>query len=74
MIGRVILHRLTQWSMEQNILSDIQYGFHAGRGTVEQNLNLHLIINKYVQAKKGSLHLSFMGLSSAFDLVNREKL
>lgn len=43
-------------------------------GTVEQCLNLNLIIGKYVEAKQRSILLAFLDLSSTFDRVNRSKL
>lgn len=41
-----------------------------GIGTVELCVNLELLIGKYTIAKEGQLHLCFVDLTSAFDLVN----
>ena len=73
-IGRILLTRLRSWAEEWGGISRFQYGFRPGLGTVDQCLNLNLIINKYTLDKEGSLHLAFMDLSSAFDCVNRSKL
>lgn len=72
--GRVILNKLQVWIEEKDILSKFQYGFRAGLGTIEQGLNLSLIIEKYVVAKEGNLFLTFVDLSSAFDCVIHAKL
>ena len=59
-MGRVILNRLQSWADEHDILTDVQYGFRKGRGTIEQCLNLQLVIGKYTVGEKGfspsSLH------------------
>lgn len=72
--GRVILNRLQMWAENAGVISELQYGFRQGLGTVEQSLNLCLLLGKYTQAKKGSLYLCFVDLSSAFDGVNHQKL
>lgn len=72
--GRVILKRLQDWAETQNILLDLQHGFRPGIGTIEQSLNLNMLIGKYVHAKKGNLYLAFVGLTSAFDCVIHSKL
>lgn len=73
-MGKVVLARLTEWLDQANIVSDLQYGFRQEKGTIGQCLSLHLVIGKYTVAKCGDLHLAFMDLTSAFDLVNRSKL
>lgn len=70
----MVLSKLKGWINKCNVLSNLQYGFRKGRGTLDQCLNLHLLVRKYIIAKKGTLHLAFMDLSSAFDRVNRSKL
>lgn len=73
-MGRMMLARLERWTQENNILSIAQYGFRRGIGTIEQCLNLELLIGKYTLARDGFLRLCFVDLSSAFDLVNHSKL
>ena len=73
-LGQVLLARLEIWAADNDILSPFQYGFRPGLSTVDQGLNLSLIIDKYTRAKDESLYLGFMDLSSAFDRVNRQKL
>lgn len=73
-VGRIILECIQLWAEENNILSDLQYGFREGVGTVEQSLNLAIFMGKYTRAKKGNLYLSFVDLSAAFDCVRHSKL
>lgn len=60
--GRVVLNRLQSWVEDSGIISEAQYGFHKGLGTVEQGLNQSLILGKYTRAKKGSLFMCFADL------------
>lgn len=73
-LGKVVLACLTEWLDGADVVSDLQYGFRQGKGTIGQCLNLHLVIGKYTVARRGDLHLAFMVLTSAFDLVSRSKL
>ncbi|KAJ1215009.1 hypothetical protein NDU88_002619 [Pleurodeles waltl] len=53
----------------------VRHCFRPGEaGTTEQALNLTLILDKYVTAKRDVLHLAFMDLSCAFDMVDRAVL
>lgn len=70
----VVLDRRTAWLDHAIVISDLQCGFRQGKKTLDQYLNLHLVIVKYTVAKGGVIHLAFMDLTSAFDLVNRSKL
>lgn len=73
-MGQIILERLEDWMAENGKFSNIQYGFRKGLGTVEQCLNLHLVIGKYTMVKPGTLYLVFMDLTSDFDWVQRGRL
>lgn len=72
--GRIILNRLQSWAEDLGIITELQYGFRQGLGTIEQGLNLNLIWGKCMQAKCGNLFLAFVNLSSAFDCVSHSKL
>lgn len=74
LLGRVVLARLETWATDTGVMARTQYGCRRGMGGTEQCLNLSLIMGKYMKARRGSIHLAFMDLSSAFDTVNREKL
>lgn len=54
-------------------LSDLQYSFRSGLGTIKQSLNLNIFIGKYVKMRKVMPILAFGDLSSAFDCVIHEK-
>lgn len=71
---RLLLNRLEDWAKDKNLIIQSQYGFRKGKGTVDQCLNLYLIIGKYTAAKNGHLYLAFMDLTSAFDCVAQSKL
>ena len=53
-------------------MTDLQYGFRRGMGTIDQCLNL--LIGKYTKAKGEGLYLAFMDLSAAFDCVQHNRL
>lgn len=72
--GKVVLGRLLDWIDDNNILSDLQAGFRAGTGTIEQSLRLLMLYWKVVVLGKGSLYLAFIDLRTAFDLVPRQQL
>ncbi|KAJ1192169.1 hypothetical protein NDU88_001481, partial [Pleurodeles waltl] len=63
-LAPVLLSRLEQWTMSNNILTDVQFSFRPDIGTIEQCLSLYLIEGKYVKAQKCSVHLAFIDLSS----------
>lgn len=56
--GRIILNRIKGWAEDNNVITSLQYGFRPGKGTIEQSLNLSLLIAKYTQAKNESLHVT----------------
>lgn len=60
--------------IDNRILTDAQYGFRRDLGTMEQCINLHLLLSKCTLVKKGHIYLCFADLSSAFNLVNHTKL
>ncbi|KAJ1162049.1 hypothetical protein NDU88_002528 [Pleurodeles waltl] len=62
------------WSNENNVLSDLQFRFRSGLGTVEECLNLSLLINKYTITKEDKMYAAFMDMSLAFNSINRLKL
>ena len=70
-LRRIIFKRIRLWATEHNILNSAQYGFCE---TMEQCLNLYLLVQKYTRLKKVPIYLGFMDLSTAFDSVNRQML
>ena len=68
---KIILQRLKQKSEE--ILSEEQAGFRAGRSTVEQILNIRILIEKCLQHQQDLDH-NFIDFRKAFDRVWHEGL
>ena len=63
---RVILNRLTPKAEE--LLSEEQAGFRAGRSTVEQIFNVRILIEKHLQHQRDIFH-NFIDFKKAFDRV-----
>ena len=58
----------------ENNLSETQFGFRKGRGTVDCIYILNYLINREIGKKSGKLFVFFGDLKAAFDMVNRQKL
>ena len=69
----ILNNRLLQWSEENNIISDAQFGFKHGSGTTEAIFALHNLISLYLNKKK-KLYCCFIDYKKAFDTVDRDKL
>ena len=54
-------------------LSDVQTGFRKGRGTRDQNADIHWIIEKAREVQK-NIYLCFIDYAKAFDCVDHDKL
>ena len=63
---RIILNRLK--SKAEELLSEEQAGFRAGRSTVEQIFNCRVLIEKHLQHQKDLFH-NFIDFKKAFDRV-----
>ena len=63
---RVLLNRLK--TKAEEILSEEQAGFRAGRSTVEQIFNCRVIVEKHIQHQKDLYH-NFIDFKKAFDRV-----
>ena len=68
---RILLNRLK--AKAEEILSEEQAGFRAGRSTVEQIFNCRLMIEKHLQHQK-DIHHNFIDFKKAFDRVWHEGL
>ena len=68
---KIILQRLKQKSEE--ILSEEQAGFRAGRSTAEQIFNIRILIEKCLQHQQDLYH-NFIDFKKAFDRVWHEGL
>ena len=54
-------------------LPDVQAGFRKGRGTRDQNANIHWIIEKAWKFQK-NIYFCFTDYAKAFDCVDHNKL
>ena len=65
--------RLIKWSQNNDIITDAQFGFRPGYGTVDAIFILHSIIS-HTLAKKKRLYCAFVDFKMAFDSIDRCKL
>ena len=54
-----------------NELSDVQAGFRKGRGTRDQNANIHWILEKAREYQK-NIYFCFIDYAKAFDFVDHK--
>ena len=69
---KILQARLQQYMNQE--LSDIQAGFRKGRGTRDQNANIHWIMEKAREFQKKNIYFCFLGYAKAFDCVDHSKL
>ena len=65
--------RLIKWSQNNDIITDAQFGFRPGYGTVDAIFILHSIIS-HTLAKTKRLYCAFVDFKMAFDSIDRCKL
>ena len=65
--------RLIQWSETFNILTETQFGFRPGRGTVDCIFLLQGLIEKILN-EKGSIFVAFIDYQKAFDYLDRSAM
>ena len=68
---KILQDRLQQYVNRE--LPDVQAGFRKGKGTRDQNANIHQIIEKARQFQK-SIYFCFIDYVKAFDCVDHNKL
>jgi len=69
--SRILLNRLRKRTEE--ILSEEQAGFRAGRSTIDQIFTLRQLAEKYIEMDRG-LYVGYIDFKKAFDSVWREGL
>lgn len=69
----IINNRLTSFSDEINLISEVQCGFRKSHSTVDNMFILNSFIDLYLH-KKNKLFCTFIDFSKAFDKVNRSGL
>ena len=68
---KILQARLQQYMNHE--LPDVQAGFRKGRGTRDQIVNIHWIIEKAREFQK-NFHFCFIDNAKAFDCVDHNKL
>ena len=66
----VINKRLEKWIKNNNVLSDAQFGFRAGRSTIDAIFILNAVVSKVLN-DEGRLYCAFIDLKKAFDSINQ---
>ena len=69
----IINERLKKWALENETISDAQFGFKADYSTVDAIFILQSLINNTINSKK-KLYACFIDLKRAFDSVYRNGL
>ena len=70
------MFKILQARLQQYVnckLQDVQAGFRKGRGTRDQNANIHWIIEKAREFQKNN-HICFIDYAKAFDCVDHNTL
>ena len=70
----IINKRLTQFALENGILSESQLGFIAGNRTSDAHIIIRNLIDKYCHKNNKKIYSCFIDLSKAFDTVPRDIL
>ena len=68
---KILQGRLQQYVNQE--LSDVQIGFRKDRGTRDQIVNIHWLIEKAREFQK-SIYFCFIVYAKAFDYVDHNKL
>ena len=68
---KILQARLQQYMNQE--LPDVQAGFRKGRGTRDQIVNIHWIIEKAREFKK-NIYFRFIDYAKALDCVDHNKL
>ena len=66
--------RLTNYVLENNILSETQLGFRKGNRTTDAHIILHSLIQKYCFVKGVKMYGCFVDFRKAFDTIPRDIL
>ena len=69
---KMLQARLQQYMNQE--LPDVQAGFRKGRGTRDQNANIHWVIEKARGFQKKNIYFCFIDYAKDFDSVDHNKL
>ena len=66
----VLNNRLKQWSTENDVITDAQFGFKSDHSTIDAIFILKYLIDIHIHSKE-KLYCAFIDLKKAFDSVSR---
>ena len=69
----ILNNRLKDWAEKNSILTDAQFGFRSGFGTVDAAFSLNSIIERQFNNRK-KLFACFIDFRKAYDLIDRNAL
>jgi hypothetical protein len=69
----IINNRLKKWSVENDKITDAQFGFKADYSTVDAIFIFHSLIEKFINDKK-KIFCCFIDFKKAYDLIDRNCL
>ena len=64
-----INNRLTEWSEDNDSVSEVQAGFTKGKSMIDKMFIFQSIITNYLSKRKGRFYNIYVDLSKAFDSV-----
>ena len=70
---RIVNERLKKWAIENDVISDAQFGFKADYSTVDAIFILESLIHRAISCKQ-KLYTCFIDFKRAFDSVYRNGL
>jgi hypothetical protein len=71
--SQILLNRLTNWTETNKTIIETQFGFQAGKSTIDYVYILHSIIAKTLSLKK-EIYCCFIDFETCFDKITRSHL
>ena len=66
----ILNNRLKQWSSENEVITDAQFGFKGNHSTIDAIFILKHLIDTHIQSRE-KLYCAFIDLKKAFDSISR---
>ena len=66
----ILNNRLKQWSSENEVITDAQFGFKSNHSTIDAIFILKHLIDTHIQSRE-KLYCAFIDLKKAFDSISR---
>ena len=66
----VLNNRLKEWTSENEVITDAQFGFKSNHTTIDAVFILKHLIDKHIQSRE-KLYCAFIDLKKAFDSISR---